>query len=171
MANLKDVEKVGRQALLATLGGYAKGWEYLSDKVTLTIDDANKVVNELIENGEKVESELKAKIKSNNLLDEKIASLKAKLGVDTSAEERLAELEAKVDALTDALNEIVDARLAALTEQANSAEAKAEPTATTPAKAVAKKAPAKKAPAAKTAAAKKAPARTTTTKSKAKPAE
>lgn len=166
MANLKDVEKVGRQALLATLGGYAKGWEYLSDKVTLTIDDANKVVNELIENGEKVESELKTKVKSNNLLDEKIASLKAKLGVDTSAEERLAELEAKVDALTDALNKIVDARLAVLTEQANSAEAKAESTATTPAKAVAKKAPA-----AKTAAAKKAPARTTTTKSKAKPAE
>ena len=76
MKNLKDIEKAGRQAWLATLGTYAKGWEIISDKVPLTFDDANKFVNDLIDNGEKIETELKEKVKSNYVLDEKIAALK-----------------------------------------------------------------------------------------------
>lgn len=138
MKNLKDIEKAGRQAWLATLGTYAKGWEIISDKVPLTFDDASKFVNDLIDEGEKIETDLKEKVKSNNVLDEKIAALKVKLGVDTSADDKLAELNQKVDALTDEIEKLVDARLAKIqAEQAKAAEAK--PATKTPAKKPAKK--------------------------------
>ena len=64
MTNLKDIEKVGRQAWLATIGTYAKGWDIISGKASSTFDDANKFVNDMIENGEKIETDLKEKVKS-----------------------------------------------------------------------------------------------------------
>ncbi len=148
MTNLKDIEKVGRQAWLATIGTYAKGWDIISGKASSTFDDANKFVNDMIENGEKIETDLKEKVKSNILLDEKIAALKVKLGVDTSVDEKIAELNKKVDLLTDEIDKLVDARLAALK-------------AAQPAQAPVKKVAAKKAPAktATKAVAKKAPAK------------
>ena len=152
MTNLKDIEKVGRQAWLATIGTYAKGWDIISGKASSTFDDANKFVNDMIENGEKIETDLKEKVKSNILLDEKISALKVKLGVDTSVDEKIAELNKKVDLLADEINKLVDARLAALkanqpeTAQVNKVTAKKTVTKTAskaPAKAIAKKAPAK----------------------------
>ena len=161
MKNLKDIEKAGRQAWLATLGTYAKGWEIISDKVPLTFDDASKFVNDLIDEGEKIETDLKEKVKSNNVLDEKIAALKVKLGVETRSDDKLAELNQKVDALTDEIEKLVDARLAKIqAEQAKAVEAK--PAEKAPAKKPAAKKPAAKAepaakPAAKTTRARKTP--------------
>ena len=144
MTNLKDLEKVGRNALLATIGTYAKGWEIISGKVTETFDDTNKLVNDLIENGEKIEADFKDKIQKNTFLDDKLSALKVKLGVDTSTDDKIAELYKKVDVLTDEISKLVDAKLAALaSQQKEVTKAEATKTAKT-ASAVKRKAPAKK---------------------------
>ena len=110
MTKLKELEKAGRKAWLATIGTYAKGWEVISGKVNATFEETNQRVNELIENGEKIETDLKARVKSNTLLDDKIAALKIKLGVETRAEDKLAELSKKLDILTEEVGKLVIAR-------------------------------------------------------------
>ena len=127
MTNLKDIEKVGRKAWLATIGTYAKGWDIISGKVNATFEDTNQLVNELIENGEKVEADLKAKVKANTQLDEKIAALKVKLGVEASADEKLADLSKKVDALVDAVEKLATAKAEKVKAEKASAAPKKAP--------------------------------------------
>jgi len=117
MKKIEELEKVGRQAWLATIGTYAKGWEILSGKVNETFEDTNQLINELVENGEKIETDLKAKIKRNTLLDYKILALKVKLGVEESFDDKLDLLNKKVDQLTNVIEKLVEAK---------TAEAKAE---------------------------------------------
>lgn len=145
MTNLKDLEKVGRNALLATIGTYAKGWEIISGKVTETFDDTNKLVNDLIENGEKIEADFKDKIQKNTYLDDKLSALKVKLGVDTSTDDKIAELYKKVDVLTDEISKLVDAKLAALESQQQEVTKAETKEATKATSTVKRKAPAKKA--------------------------
>lgn len=148
MTNLKDLEKVGRNALLATIGTYAKGWEIISGKVTETFDDTNKLVNDLIENGEKIEADFKDKIQKNTYLDDKLSALKVKLGVDTSTDDKIAELYKKVDVLTDEISKLVDAKLEALESQQQEitkAETKEATKTTKATSTVKRKVPAKKA--------------------------
>lgn len=116
MTKFKKLEKVGRQAWLATIGTYAKGWELLSSKVNDKYVETNKFIDECVENGEKIESNLKEKLKSNNVLDEKIAALKVKLGVDLSYESKLASLNEKVNALTIDVAKLISLRAAKATE-------------------------------------------------------
>lgn len=110
MTKLEELEKVGRQAWLATIGTYAKGWEILSGKVNETFEDTNKLINELVENGEKIETDLKAKIKSNTQLDDKILALKIKLGVEESFDDKVALLNKKVDQLTIDIAKLAEAK-------------------------------------------------------------
>lgn len=140
MNKLEELEKVGRQAWLATIGTYAKGWEILSGKVNETFEDTNQLINELVENGEKIETDLKAKIKSNTQLDDKILALKIKLGVDESFDEKVALLNKKVDQLVIAIEKLAEAKAAKLLE---ATEAKKE-SPELPKKIAAKKAPAKR---------------------------
>lgn len=141
MKKLEELEKVGRQAWLATIGTYAKGWEILSGKVNETFEDTNQLINELVENGEKIETDLKAKIKSNTQLDDKILALKIKLGVDESFDEKVALLNKKVDQLVIAIEKLSEAKAAKLLEIT---EAKKESPELSK-KIAAKKAPAKRA--------------------------
>jgi len=171
MNKLEELEKVGRQAWLATIGTYAKGWEILSGKVNETFEDTNQLINELVENGEKIETDLKAKIKSSTLLDYKILALKVKLGVEESFDDKLALLNKKVDQLTIAIEKLAEAKAAKLVK---AAAVKKESPALTAKVAAVKKAPAKrtavKAVSAKTEAtpaAKPKRARRTTAKTKA----
>ncbi len=173
MKKFEELEKVGRQAWLATIGTYAKGWEILSGKVNETFEDTNQLINELVENGEKIETDLKAKIKSNTLLDDKIRALKVKLGVDESFDEKLALLNNKVDQLTIAIEKLVEAKAAKLLEV--TAVKKESPEATKEIAAV-KKAPAKRAAVKKESATTEAtpaekPTRTRRTTAKTKAAE
>lgn len=145
MTKLQDLEKVGRQAWLATIGTYAKGWEILSGKANETFEETNQLINDLVENGEKIETELKDKIKSNTLLDDKILALKVKLGVDTSFDEKVAVLDAKVELLTVAVEKLIEAKTAQLAIDESAKEAAAVKEMAKPVK----KTPAKRAPAKK----------------------
>jgi len=143
MTKLNELEKVGRQAWLATIGTYAKGWEILSGKANETFEETNQLINELVENGERIETDLKAKIKSNTLLDDKILALKIKLGVETSFDDKVALLDAKVNQLTVAVEKLIEAKTAEFAKEEAAIEEKSK---------LAKKAPAvKKAPAKRTA--------------------
>ena len=141
MKKLEELEKAGRQAWLATIGTYAKGWEILSGKVNETFEDTNQLINELVENGEKIETDLKVKIKSNIQLDSKILALKVKLGVEESFDDKLAILNQKVDQLTIAIEKIAEAKAAKLVEAPT---VKKESPALTEAVAAVKKAPTKR---------------------------
>lgn len=138
MTKLQELEKVGRQAWLATIGTYAKGWEVLSGKVNETFEDTNKLINDLVENGEKIESELKEKIKSNTQLDSTILALKVKLNVEENLDDKLALLNKKVDQLSVVIEKLAEAKEAeiakvkaapALTEEVKKAPAKKRTTA------------------------------------------
>lgn len=132
MTKLKSLENVGRKAWLATIGTYAKGWELLSSKVNDKYVETNQFINECVENGEKIESNLKEKLKSNNVLDAKIAALKIKLGVDLSYENKLAALNEKVNVLTIEVEKLITLR------SAKDAETKAIETKAVEVKAVSK---------------------------------
>jgi hypothetical protein len=113
MSTLKDVEKLGRQAWLASLGAYGSSWKYAVEKFDQTYTKTNVLVNELISEGEKIEVELKEKMKAKEILDSKIIALKDKLGLNEASEsERLAELTSKVDILADAVTKLVETKLA-----------------------------------------------------------
>jgi len=141
MTKLEELEKVGRQAWLATIGTYAKGWEILSGKVNETFEDTNQLINELVENGEKIETDFKAKLKSNIPLDYKILALKVKLGVEESFDDKLAVLNKKVDQLTIAIEKLSETKAAELVE---TAAVKKESPALTEEVAEVKKAPTKR---------------------------
>jgi len=117
MTKLKELEKVGRQAWLATIGTYAKGWEVISGKANETFADTNQLINEIVENGEKIETEIIDKIKNNTLLDDKILALKVKLGVEVSFDDKLAVLAAKVDQLTLAVEKLIEVKTAELAKE------------------------------------------------------
>ena len=141
MTKLEELEKVGRQAWLATIGTYAKGWEILSGKVNETFEDTNQLINELVENGEKIETDLKAKIKSNTQLDSKILALKVKLGVEESFDDKMALLNKKVDQLTVVIEKLAEAKAAKLVK---AVELKKESSELTTKVAAVKKTPAKR---------------------------
>ena len=173
MTKLQELEKVGRQAWLATIGTYAKGWEVLSGKVNETFEDTNKLINDLVENGEKIESELKEKIKSNTQLDSTILALKVKLNVEENLDDKLALLNKKVDQLSVVIEKLAEAKEAKEAKEAEIAKVKAAPALTEEVK----KAPAKKRTTAKKVGAKTetAPVEKTTrarrTTAKTKPVE
>jgi len=132
MNTLKNVEKLGRQAWLAGLGAYGSSWKYAVEKFDQTYTKTNVLVNELITEGEKIEVELKEKMKAKELLDTKIVALKDKLGLNEASEaERLGELTSKVDALTDAVTKLTEVRLTEKATKVTKAAAKKTATKTT----------------------------------------
>ena len=139
---------------LAWVGACDSGREKAANKFDQLFVDGSALVNNLLEKGESVETQLQAKIKARNMLKEKISALRAKLSFgNNSRDHQIDNLSQRVDGLID-----VVAKLA----QQKAAENKAMTTASakkTPAKpAVAKSAAAKPA-AAKPAAAKSAAAK------------
>lgn len=128
MSTLKSVEKLGRQAWLASLGAYGSGWKYAVNKFDQTYTKTNEMVNELISEGEKVEAELQEKLQAKALLDSKITALKAKLGLtETNEAEQLDLLSAKVDTLTIAVSQLVEKRLAEKEAKTTKSTAKKAP--------------------------------------------
>lgn len=145
---------------LAGVGVYDSSCEKAADKIDQLFVNGSQFVNELLEKGESIETQIQAKLEAREMLRDKILALRAKLGFgNESRDQQIDILNQRVDSLIE-----VVAKLA----QQKAAERKA-PTASAP-----KKAPAKRAakPAAKVAAA-KAPAKAakaTATKAPAKTA-
>jgi len=111
MSTFENLEKLGRQAWLTGLGAYGVGVKYATETLDETYTKTNKLVNELMAEGEQIEKDLREKLKAKEHLDEKIVSLKTKLGLNApSKSQKLDELTATVDQLTDTVAKLIAAK-------------------------------------------------------------
>jgi hypothetical protein len=153
--SVKKTVALAQKTWLAGIGAYDSGREKAANKFDQLFVDGSAFVNDLLEKGESVETQIQAKLEARKMLKDKISALKSKLGFgNENRDQQIDMLSQRVDSLID-----VVAKMA----QQKAAETKAlAKTATKPAaKATVTKAPAKTAtkPAAK-ATATKAPAMT-----------
>ena len=143
---------------LAGIGAYDGGREKAANKFDQLFVDGSAFVNDLLEKGESLETQIQTKLEARKMFKDKILALKAKLGFgNESRDQQVDTLSQRVDSLIE-----VVAKLA----QQKAAEKKASTTAST-----SKKAPAKTKAPAKPAVTKTAAAKSTATKTAAaKPA-
>ncbi len=106
-----NAEEMARKVWLAGLGAYTKAYEETKGRIETLSTDSNKLFTDLVAQGEKLETEGKAKfseVKTNvaakTEIEARIETVRTKLGLKSSdAELKIEELNAKVDALTDAV--------------------------------------------------------------------
>lgn len=178
MNTAKKTTAMAHKTWLVAVGAYDSGREKTADKIDQLFVEGSHFVNDLLEKGESVETQIQEKLEVRKMLKNKISALKAKLGFGNEKQDQ------QIDMLSQRVDSLIE--VVAKLAQQKAAEKKA-PTANaakkTPAKKVAKpaaKATATKAPAkpAAKAAATKAPvkpaakpvAKATATKAPAKPA-
>jgi hypothetical protein len=139
----KKTIALAHKTWLAGVGAYDNGREKAANKFDQLFVDGSAFVNDLLETGKSVETQIQAKLEARNMFKGKLSSLRAKLGFgNESRDQQIDMLSQRVDSLID-----VVAKLA----QQSAAEKKVTTTANaikkTPAKpvsnATAKKAPAK----------------------------
>ena len=112
MSTFEKAEKLARKAWLANLGMYGSGWKYAINKLDQTYTKTNELVNELVSEGEKIEAEIKIRLKAKEMIESKVSALKDKLGLnETSEAERLAELANKVEDLTSIVATLAEKKL------------------------------------------------------------
>ncbi|GAA6185082.1 MULTISPECIES: phasin family protein [Alteromonadaceae] len=103
-SKVSDAEDFARKIWLAGLGAYGKSFDEAQGQYEKLTSEAGKVFEELVEKGEVLETEAKAKIKAKTNVEERVTEVRKKLGLDSSSsEDKVEELSAKIDALTDAV--------------------------------------------------------------------
>ena len=106
-----SAEEMARKVWLAGLGAYGKGYEEVKGRFEALSTDSNKLFDELVVKGEKLEAEgkdkvkeVKTKVAAKTEIEARIETVSNKLGFNTSNSDlRIEELNAKIDALTDAV--------------------------------------------------------------------
>jgi polyhydroxyalkanoate synthesis regulator phasin len=104
-------EDMARKVWLAGLGAYGKGYEEVKGRFEALSTDSNKLFDELVVKGEKLETEgkgkvaeVKTKVAAKTEIETRIETVRTKLGLNnTDADEKIEELSAKIDALTAAV--------------------------------------------------------------------
>jgi hypothetical protein len=85
---------------LAGIGAYDSGREKATDKFDQLFVDGSAFVNDLLEKGESVETQLQSKIEARKMLKDKISALKAKLSFgNDSRDQQIDMLSQRVDNL------------------------------------------------------------------------
>lgn len=104
-------EDMARKVWLAGLGAYGKGYEEVKGRIESLSTDSNKLFNELVVKGEKLEAEgkdkveeVKTKVVEKTEIEARIETVRSKLGLNnTDNDQKIEELSAKIDALTAAV--------------------------------------------------------------------
>jgi polyhydroxyalkanoate synthesis regulator phasin len=104
-------EEMARKVWLAGLGAYGKGYEEVKGRFEALSTDSNKLFDELVVKGEKLEAEgkdkvkeVKTKVAAKTEIEARIETVSTKLGFNnTNSDDKIEELNAKIDALTDAV--------------------------------------------------------------------
>ena len=101
-------EDMARKVWLAGLGAYGKGYEEVKGRIESLSTDSNKLFNELVVKGEKLEAEGKDKVEEVKTkktdIESRIETVRTKLGLNnTDNDQKIEELSAKIDALTAAV--------------------------------------------------------------------
>lgn len=104
-------EEMARKIWLAGLGAYGKGYEEIKGRMESLSNDSNKLFDELVAKGEKLETEGKGKVEevknevvAKTAIESRIESVRTKLGFNnTDNDQKIEELSSKIDALTAAV--------------------------------------------------------------------
>ncbi len=104
-------EEMARKVWLAGLGAYGKSYEEFKGRFEALSTDSNKLFDQLVIKGEKLESEGKVKVKevqskvvAKTEIETRIESVRSKLGFNnTDSDSKIEELNEKIDALTAAV--------------------------------------------------------------------
>ena len=104
-------EEMARKVWLAGLGAYGKSYEEMKSRIEALTTDSNKLFDELVAKGEKLEAEGKGKVEevknemvAKTEIESRIESVRSKLGLNnTDNDQKIEELSAKIDALTAAV--------------------------------------------------------------------
>jgi len=113
-------EDMARKVWLAGLGAYGKGYEEVKGRFETLSTDSNKLFNELVVKGEKLETEgkgkveeVKTKVAEKTEIETRIETVRTKLGFNnTDTDQKVEELSAKIDALTEAVAKLAAAKKA-----------------------------------------------------------
>ena len=103
-----NAEEMARKVWLAGLGAYGKSYEEFKGRIESLSTDSNKLFDELVAKGQKLEAqgkskveEVKNKVASKTDIESRIKQVRTKLGfTNTDSEQQVEELSAKIDALT-----------------------------------------------------------------------
>jgi polyhydroxyalkanoate synthesis regulator phasin len=108
-----SAEEMARKIWLAGLGAYGKGYEEVKGRIESLSTDSNKLFDELVVKGEKLEVEGKDKVKqvkddvlAKTEIESRIETVRSKLGftkADNSNDTKIEDLSSKIDALTAAV--------------------------------------------------------------------
>lgn len=106
-----SAEEMARKIWLAGLGAYGKGYEEVKGRIESLSTDSNKLFDDLVVKGEKLETEGKDKVKqvkddvlAKTEVEARIETVRSKLGFGKTDEEvKLEELSAKIEELTAAI--------------------------------------------------------------------
>jgi polyhydroxyalkanoate synthesis regulator phasin len=104
-------EEMARKIWLAGLGAYGKGYEEVKGRIETLSTDSNKLFDELVVKGQKLETEGKGKVEevknevvAKTEIESRIETVRAKLGLNsTDNDQKIEELSTKIDALTAAV--------------------------------------------------------------------
>ncbi len=123
MTNLEKIketatttEEMARKVWLAGLGAYGKGYDELTGRMETISNESNKLFEELVAKGQKLEEEGREKaksmtddVKTRTKFDAGFSSILSTFGLkDTETEQKLEELSAKIDALTDTVSKLME---------------------------------------------------------------
>lgn len=152
MKAVKNLEKLRRKAWLAGIAAYEATVDAATNKIDQIYVDGNAFVNDLVNKGESLETELQFKLGGRAMFEEKITALRKKLGMNNeSRDQQIDKLSVKVDNLIEVVAKL--AQQQAVQKSAQKGPSEKTEVATKP---VTKKPAAKKTAAAKAPAAKKA---------------
>ncbi|MFT7260734.1 MAG: polyhydroxyalkanoate synthesis regulator phasin [Glaciecola sp.] len=104
-------EEMARKIWLAGLGAYGKGYEEVKGRIETLSTDSNKLFDELVVKGQKLETEGRGKVEevknevvAKTEIESRIESVRAKLGLNsTDNDQKIEDLSTKIDALTAAV--------------------------------------------------------------------
>ena len=105
-------EEMARKIWLAGLGAYGKGYEEVKGRIEALSTDSNKLFEELVVKGQKLETEGKGKVEevvAKTEIESRIETVRAKLGLNnTDNDLKIEELSSKIDTLTEAIAKLAD---------------------------------------------------------------
>jgi polyhydroxyalkanoate synthesis regulator phasin len=117
-----SAEEMARKIWLAGLGAYGKGYEEVKGRIESLSTDSNKLFDELVVKGEKLETEGKDKVKqvkddvlAKTELESRIETVRSKLGFSKAADNndtKIEDLSSKIDALTAAVAKLATTKKA-----------------------------------------------------------
>ena len=147
MNTAKKTVALAHKTWLAGVGAYDSGREKAANKFDQLFVDGSAFVNDLLEKGELIETQIQAKLEASKMLRDKMSALRAKLGFGIeSRDQQIDMLAQRVDSLIEVVAKLAQQKTVekkATTKVSATKKTSAKTAAKSVAKATATKTPAK----------------------------